>query len=282
VKVLLAKSCRVLVAFLAVVGTTLSHAQGAEAPRVEQKDCRGVQAELRLPLANVDPVVPDDFTIATTQQGGEPFTDLVILAARCAQILIGGTPTGSATEAALRVEVQDRDESTGELFHFYQLWFASDNRELIKYWRENGAETGAAVVLVENFVFELDPVAASGVFRFEAPAPTPSPFKIIDARLGLPVAPVTVFGDVWTDVPRGILKQGPERVDLMFGVASGTVVPKPGSVLDTLFCDDTDGAFSSEHDDSLSVLLSNSYTVGVNTSEHASSTDRATCREGTS
>jgi hypothetical protein len=261
---------------------------GAEPVRFEGRNCDGVQVEIRVPLANVDPLVPAEFTVETV---GANDARLVILAGRCQQV--GGG--GAAITAALRVAVNDPDPANPpegedtppqyvEAFHFYQFWIASSNRDLVRFFRSYGGLTDRQAVWVPDLAFHLDPI--TGDFRFEAPKPTPSPFTIAGkpagggyARVGPAVIPLSVTGDEWTAVPIGTMKVA-ERVDGMFGETDGYVVPEPGSDIDVIFCGSTNGRFSTVSGDpfvtSLRFSLDNSYLVRV-LEEETSGVGRPSC-----
>lgn len=250
---------RVASAAVVLLGIVQPSGAGAgELVTVEHRGCRGVQVVIPVPIANVEAVVPGAFTVARRAEPDGGSANVVVLAARCDDIVIDGTSTGVTTEAALRIDVNDPDQDAtpAELFHHYQLWFASDNNKLVQHFQEHGGAGPHDAVLVDDFSYAHDPL--SGSFRFVAPSPTPSPF-VIDGVLRPALVPLAMTGDFWGSVPRGTMRAD-ERVIGMFGLASGSITPEAGSELGRLFCDDADGTFR-ETGDSLRIALDNAYTV---------------------
>jgi hypothetical protein len=236
-------------------------AAAAEQLTAEDEDCDGLQAVIKVPLASVDPVVPDKFTIATDDQGR---ASLIVGASHCPRVRIAGVERETVF-TTLRIELVDPDpdnppdEPSGptdatylEAFHQYQLWIASDNRDLVRLFRDQGHVVDRQAVWVDDLDFELDPL--TGAFRFEAPPPTPSPFTIEGpstlgpdhAFLGPPVVgPLNLTGDFWAAVPKGTMKT-PDKIDVFrMGPTSGRVVPAPGSEMETMFCG-ADGSFKGD------------------------------------
>ena len=217
-----------------------------------ETNCTGVQAFIRVPAENVDPVVPDEFHLALDPAGKAL---LQIGANRCEALAIGDRPGRTTTFATFRVGVCDPDDDpvdpcnplnedpadlvNAELFNLYVLFVASDNPELVRYFRRQGGMTNQDAVLVESLSFDL---SDDGALTFDAPAPTPSPFTLV-AQIGAAGPPITITGNHWGAVPKGRMKM-PDRLDQLEGSeVSGTVTPTEGSEMDLLFCDDTDGSF---------------------------------------
>jgi hypothetical protein len=101
--------------------------------RVEEENCEGVQAVIKVPAANVDPLVPDEFTVFKDDRGR---ASLWVGANRCGRVIVGssGRPTIYAT---FRVTIADPEPETSDFFNFYQLWLAYDNEDQFRFFSEH-------------------------------------------------------------------------------------------------------------------------------------------------
>lgn len=285
----------------------------AGTPHGEETNCEGVQALIKVPPENVDPLVPNDpsnphdFELLLEEDPltGEQRARVSVGANRCERIDVFGDGGAPKTDfdtifAALRVDVCDpepdpaedcrapepnslADVLNNEIAHGYLLWIASDNHNLIKFFRDEGGLTDRQAVFVrDGFVFDLD--RQSGDFHFEAPKPTPSPFMIVGTESGddhaqvdplTPLFPSVTF-DQWASVPTGTMRISPDEIDdFQVGGARGRVVPEPGSEMDRVFCGH-DGAFDSP--DSIRTFFpAGRYPAEVDTGRTTSATGRAGC-----
>src|SRR5918997_332348 len=108
---------------------------------------------------------------------------LVIGANHCQQVKIVTdgrlVSDRETTFATLRVDIEEPSwdqEEGNELFHNYQFWIASDNKDLVRFFQKEGGATDRQAVHVEDMVFSLSP--NDGTFFFDAPKPTPSPSRL--------------------------------------------------------------------------------------------------------
>jgi hypothetical protein len=222
---------------------------------VHETNCTGVQAFLRIPPDNVDPVVPDEFRLALDPLGR---AQIQVAANQCERIAVGDGPARTTTFAAFRVTVCDPDDdpvdpcnplnedpadmANAELFNLYVLFIVSDNPEFVRYFQKQGGMSKETAVLVEDLGFDL---SANGHLVFDAPAPTPSPFRL-EADLGAAGPPITINGNQWAAAPKGRMKLFDRIDDLQGYEVTGKVEPEAGSQMAAVFCDDTDGTFSGD------------------------------------
>lgn len=209
----------------------------AEPDRVEEENCEAVQVIIRIPPQNIDPLVPDEFQLVLN----EGMAGLAIGCNRCQHVRVfEGDRLVSDREtvfATLRVDVREPswDVTEGaEVFHNYQLWIASDNKDLIRFFQNQGGNSQSQAVLVDAMSFR---VSQDSVFSFDAPRPAPSPFRIVGAHVGpLDSAPLALTDAFWSGVRTGIMKEAAHQDLLQFGETSGRVEPATGSELARILC----------------------------------------------
>lgn len=230
--------------------------------------CKGLVASIPVEADKVRPLVPDGaappFVVATSvTDPGTAF--LEVLVGKCDTVQVGGVTAREVKEAALRVRLEARPTQDGILRDpsWYQLWVASDNRDLVQFFRDQGGMSSRQAVVVENLAFNVD---QTGEFSsFEAPPPTPSPFRITKGRIGPLVAPFVALDGAWTAVPgRGGYMEMQERVIAAgVGPASGTVVPAAGSQMACLFGERDRFTFNSIDDASNGFDVDNSIALQI-------------------
>lgn len=274
---------------LLLLPATLASAT-AESIGVEEQSpgCEGVSVVVPVRFENVDPLVPDEFTLLTVSQDpvtGQKFAGLQIGAVRCANVRV--SPPGSTrptTFATFRVALENRSDPSDpqylEAGDAYTFWIATDNRDLVRFYRHQGGASDHDAVYVRDLVFELDPPA----FTFRAPS-APSPFELTAEVGPLIAGPLNLALAFWAAVPGGVMKQHPDNLDqFVFGEVNGRVTPAPGSEMHRIFCD-ADGRFSGDplrvlaDDRTASLRFSFShgaFAVAVS-KEETSTTSRATC-----
>ena len=272
---------------------------GANSTVGHETNCISVSANPKVPRENIDYLLPPPFRdkiAADSPLRGVPMplpvTDLVqlaLLATHCEAFTIGDS-TRETTWATLRVPLAgEPDENRAQPplpphLDDYELWIASDNPKLVQLWRREGG-AGRHAVYVKDLVFdlELDPTGLGGSFEFVAPEPTPSPFRIVakvsrDIVGPLPEVTLHHYGAN----PRGwMVTGGPDgRPDAIRGVrlgmAKGRVFAKPGSQLDRVFCDDSDGSFQ-DLLGTASFEYGGPFTVTLDRSKPGFKTPRARC-----
>lgn len=132
---------RLSLGLLALLAMAVSPASATTAS-VEENNCRGIQAQIRVPKQNVDPLVPDEFQLELDPVSGEA---LVLVGAVQCDLLAVGAGKGRKTEfVTFRISLLDPDPTHRPpagyvpLGHAYTLWFASDNRDMVEYYRDHG------------------------------------------------------------------------------------------------------------------------------------------------
>lgn len=265
------------------LGVPIAKAQGTPTV-IRETDCIAVVANPRVPRANIDYLVPPAFRdkIATDSD----LVPLAIKAIHCEALTIGDSPPRETTWVTFRVPLgEEPDEERAQPqphVDFYELWFASDNKEYVKLWRRGGGDA----VYVPGLVFdlELDPTGLGGHFELIAPEPTPSPFRIVaevsrDIVGPLPEVTLHLYGAN----PRGwMVVAGPDGAPdslrgVRLGMAQGRVFAEPGSQLDRVFCDDTDGSFQDLRAGIVSFEHGGPATVTLDTSKPGFETPDARC-----
>lgn len=242
-----------LAAFLLLVGPA---AAGVD---VKERDCNGVQAVIKVPPANVDPVVPDesdpsspthdpdDFELELDDQGKAL---LAVGAVHCLGVTVGDGIERDTTFAHVAVAIKKPHGSSGQDFHLYHLWIDTNNRQLVKFYRHEGGNSDRQAVYTENLSFNIDPL---GRFTFRAPS-APYGFQM-SADVDPPiVGPFNITGDFWAAVPTGTMEQGfPDTLfDFRFGgVRNGLLTPDRGSELERLMC----GVSGEFHGDPAGVII---------------------------
>lgn len=255
----------VLVASGLMLGAT---APAMAAGRADEFNCEGISAVLEAPLDNLDALVPGPakkpdarFPILTITENGQTFGTLLAGAVHCSRLTI--TPPGSTQESTfvtLRVALADTDPENPppgsppgylDAFHAYALWIASDNPDMVRLYRQEGGVPDRNAVYVPHIPFTLSEIGggvdpdsgtALGTFSVDASG-APSPFTM-SANVGpLVGGPLNITGDFWQDIPNGTMRQQPDNIGgFQFGeVRDGTLIPTPGSDIDRILCDDTDG-----------------------------------------
>ncbi len=216
---------------------------------VDAKGCTAVIADYPVPPDRVEPLIPDQFTLALDQDGN---ATIFAYAEHCRSVTLNGVAR-EVIWAAFRVDLTDltplscngepqdseeRDQCKSESLprvHLdtYQFFIAYNDPDLVRLFQDVGA-TPKEAVLVEDLVFDLRP---DGTFLFKAPAPTPSPFKIT-ALVGTPeTGPFTFDHHEWGAVPRGLFKVGdPNDVSAWLGPAQGTLHAEAGSDMAKILC----------------------------------------------
>ena len=219
-----------LVAF-AISPAALATSAPAEPPAFEEGDCEGISAFISVPKENVRPLVPSAFQLEENEQGE---AELLVNGGRCSTLDGVARPT---TLAEFRVLVADPPFTESRDPGHYQFWLVSDNPDLVKLFRDGGA----AAFHVPGLLFEVDRL--TGRATLDAPAPTPSPFRV-EAVVSEPSIPFPLTLMLWGPVPRGFLKIDESIPGFQVGPADGRVTPERGSVMDRVFCDDTNGSFA--------------------------------------
>lgn len=220
---------------------------------IRETNCIAITANPKVPRENIDYLVAPAFRdkIATDSD----LVPLAIQAIHCEALTIGDSPPRETTWVVFRVPLgEEPDEERAQPqphVDVYELWFASDNREYVNLWRSEGG-AGPDAVYVPDLVFdlELDPTGLGGRFELIAPAPTPSPFRIVGEVSRDIVGPLPeVTSHIYGAKPLGwMVVAGPDGAPdslrgVRLGMAQGRVFAEPGSQLDRVFCDDTDGSF---------------------------------------
>lgn len=225
-------------------------------------NCDAVQVVLRVPPGNVDPLVPEPFELLLND--GKAGVSVGANHCQAVRIFRDGQLVSERETifATLRVDIDEPpgDEADGvELFHNYQFWIASDNEDLVKLFRDRGGNTDSQAVLVEDMVFQLAP---DGTFFFEAPRPTPSPFRMVETKVGPLISPPLALRDAfWSAVPSGIMKEAAHQDLVLLGDAAGRVEPAPGSDLARIMCG-IDGTFAG---DALGAIINDAHRGSVRT-----------------
>lgn len=223
---------------------------------IDAKGCTAVIADHEVPLARVEPLIPDEFTIATDD---DEIATVFVYGERCEAVTINDV-TRPVIWAAFRVELTDvfgcggEPEGSEELeqcksesqprvpLHLdtYQFFIAYNDRDLVRLFEQVGA-TPEEAVYVEDLVFDLDwdPTRSVGRFSFDAPSPTPSPFKIKVDEVAAPrVGPVRLDQHEWGAVPRGLFYVGEPNavVARIAPVHQGTLHAEAGSDMAKILC----------------------------------------------
>lgn len=261
----------------------------AEPDRVEEVNCDAVQVVIRVPPQNIDPLVPEEFKLRLNKE----MAGLAIGANHCQQVKIVTdgrlVSDRETTFATLRVDIEEPSwdqEEGNELFHNYQFWIASDNKDLVRFFQKEGGATDRQAVHVEDMVFSLSP--DDGTFFFDAPKPTPSPFQIKDARVGPLASPPLALEDAfWAAVGDGIMKESAHQDLLLLGEARGYLKPASRSELARILCSDERRWFEGDpvgvitdepHRGSVRTFFpTGGYTLEVDKEQQASPTASASC-----
>ncbi|MGW0734385.1 hypothetical protein [Streptomyces sp. NPDC002851] len=229
----------------------------AQGPTPVRTDgCTAVVANPEVPLRNIDPLVPDEFTIDATRPPSpddplEPRVALGIEAVHCERVWVGNSRPRPSTWSTFRVPllVPPEGEPPQELlppphFDVYQLWYVSDNLDLVRLLRREGGESQDEIVHVPNLRFDLSfgPGETTKEFTFTAPPPrAPSPFTI-EATVSRPTGATLPQLSLhhYSTNPRGwmVIGQPDTLQTLQFGSAHGNVIVEPNTQLGQVFCDD--------------------------------------------
>jgi hypothetical protein len=283
---------------LAPIALGVPIAEAQQTPTViRETNCIVVSANPKVPRENIDYLVAPAFRdkIATdppVRGVPLPVPDLVPLAIQaihCEAVTIGDSPPRETTWVVFRVPLgEEPDEERAQPqphFDFYELWFASDNPEYVELWSSEGG-AGPDAVYVPGLVFDLDldPTGLGGRFELIAPEPTPSPFRMVgevsrDIVGPLPEVTLHIYGAK----PLGwMVVAGPDGAPdslrgVRLGTAQGRVFTEPGSQLDRVFCDDTDGSFQNLLGGIVSFEHGGPATVTLDTSKPGFETPDARC-----
>jgi hypothetical protein len=228
-----------------------SVAQASGSDGVEEIGCRGVVISIRVPAANVDPLVPEPFEPVEAEEGK---VRLDIIMQRCDAHIINGHERRDVIFAHPNIPIRWPEEVAGDpppdaAGHLisYQLWFVTNNPDLVEYLHDRGA-TSRDVRLVSDLVYEESDLGFS--IRFEAPPPTPSPFKAT-AELGPRPAVLPLPADIFRAVPGGAQVFDIEH-DIQVGpLTDWTIEPQEGSQLDDLLCESPRAFINLAQDESI-------------------------------
>jgi hypothetical protein len=284
---------------------------------VEETGCEGITGIALVDANRVRPLVPDheNFTVFTREgqdEEGQPTTlaQVEVGAVRCDEVRIyeqDGTlrsvvqnhlhftfrvllcDPGDPPDvrcAALGTGIPDVDPGFTELFHGYTLWLTTNNRDLARFFREQGGNTDRQAVYADDLVFRIDdpdPTDDLATLTVKAPS-APSPFVLTAAVRPANTLLGNIFGDFWAGVPAGTMVQQPDRLTLfrIGEVTEASVTPKKSSEMDRVFCT-TDGRSSGGRmalstGDSLHIAFaSGEFAVRTDTTLDTPGTGHATC-----
>jgi hypothetical protein len=227
---------------LAVVALLVSTGPAsADFVGVEEFGCSGVSAIVKVPWENVDPLVPDEFdvsVVAEDSKTGQRYAGVVIGANHCDTVRVSPPRSEQGTTyATFRVAIDALGDAQSEPDHIeggqsYTFWIATDNRDLVRFYRDRGRVTDRQAVYVTDLYFAFDLLN----FTFKAPS-APSPFTMT-ARVG-PAAtgPLDLAVHFRSAVPTGVMVQDPDSINgFRFGDVSGVVEPTAGSEMARVFC----------------------------------------------
>jgi hypothetical protein len=211
---------------------------------VDEDRCRGVQAQIPVPVENIDPLVPDDFQLELNENLK---ASVLVGAVQCDFVTVGAKKGRKTRFVTLRVALVDPDPTDlpppgyVPLGHAYTLWFASDNRNMVEYYRDQGGVPDHAAVHDAQLSITMPGDGESGELRVNAPS-APSPFTMTAMVEPLDVGALNAALDFWAKVPAGTMVQRPDLLDefRLGGVRDGELKPAPGSEMDRIFCDDVE------------------------------------------
>lgn len=174
-----------LLLLLLLAITSGSPATAASDSDVIEKNCEVVNFPIYVPAHRVDPFVPEELTLrvenglATVYLGG----------VACDTVTVKGRETTSYIHVFLRTEIEypeSNPDSDDLLANMYWFYLATNSGDIVDYFRTTGDLPNETVVRVKDL--RLARNTATGAVTLEAPAPTPSPFRIT-ATTGGPMTP---------------------------------------------------------------------------------------------
>ncbi len=214
----------------------------------------------------------------------------MIGAVQCDMVTVGANKGGKAEFVTLRVSLLDPDPTTPPpagyvpLGHAYTLWFASDHRGMVEYYRTQGGVPASASVYDAELSIRMPREDDSGPVKVDAPA-APSPFKLTATVGRLEDVRVNAAVDFWAKVPAGTMVQRPDTLDLLrlgLEVTDGAVTPSPGSELARIFCGDgvrrtSQGAVGFDAGSVRLFFPDGRFAVGVQDRQLSATTSSASC-----
>lgn len=270
----------------------------ATAGSVNEDTCRGLQAQIPVPVENVDPLVPDDSVPPDFEIQVDPVTGMASVtvgAVQCDVVTVGRNKRSNTEFVTFRVAVDDPDPDDlpepgyADGGHAYMLWFASDNHDMVKYYRDRGGVSDQGSVYDKGLSIEMPAEGESGLLKVDAPA-APSPFEMTAMVEPLVLGPLDVAVDFWAKVPTGTMTQRPDLLHgvRLGGVNDGALKPRAGSEMDRVFCGVPrrfDGAVPFSGDSGLTgsfriFFRDGRFTVDVDRLRQPSATSRVTCPGG--
>lgn len=262
---------------------------------VREDRCRGLQAQVPVPVENVDPLVPDESVSPDFEIQVDPVTGMASVtvgAVQCDFVTVGRNKRPKTEFVTFRVPIEDPDPDDlpqpayADAGHAYTLWFASDNHDMVKYYRDRGGAPDEASAYDKNLSIEMPGEGESGLLNVDAPA-APSPFEMTAAVEPLVFGPLDLAVDFWAKVPTGTMVQRPDLLDdvRLGGLKDGALKPRPDSEMDRVFCGiprTIDGAVRFSGDAGLTgsfriFFRAGLFSVDIDRLRQPSATGRVTC-----